>query len=104
MRVQGEPLSTRMQDLYEIVCSVGEEGLDENNMQDKMWEGDEKGGAFFCNYEIFKHIYQVRSRRKTYRDSQQFLILIEMRNPVVGKEYGMRAPSLWDVLYKTLRW
>ena len=78
-------------------------GLEEN----LRGSGKQSNGTFYCNFDIFKNIYQINLRSVRRSQSKRFLVLLTLTDSAKPEEITTplieEMDSLYSVLAKNLR-
>lgn len=100
----GHPLSLRLKNLYNIIVAQDEEEeIDVETLKEKLNANIDEGGAFYCEYELFKHIYQVEIRNAIRDSKEQFLVVFELRSQLNDKVLLQAMEKLKAVVKSSLR-
>lgn len=76
----GVQLSESMHDIYkEITCRLANHPVDINKLE-KNLKNDTKKGTFYCNFDVFRNIYQINLRSSRRSQRMRFLILFTLED------------------------
>jgi DNA-binding SARP family transcriptional activator len=73
-------LSLRTKSLYNMILSreeVSQIGMGE--LLETLQESSEAGGAFYCEHEVFKRMYQIALRTEERSDEKSYVMLLEIK-------------------------
>ncbi len=106
MNTFGEPPSQKLRKMFHLITteSTGER-LTADNVQQIMAKETVMEGAFFCNYEVFSHLFQLESRRLMRDNTSEvrILMLMEIVNAVNEEALNVWMEHLKESIRKTLR-
>ncbi len=72
-------LSLRTKNLYNFIIAKEElETLDINELMNNLNDNSEFSGALYCEYEVFKRLYQIALRNSERTDEQTFVMLFDL--------------------------
>ncbi|MDL2224747.1 hypothetical protein LJC20_00845 [Eubacteriales bacterium OttesenSCG-928-M02] len=104
----GEEASDSLKEIYQrIVKNMPDERFNLERLEDnlKMADGDDDG-SYYCNYDVFRSIYQVNARSVRRSRTAKFLILLSLTDEsgmAKKREYEAAMELLRDIIYKVLR-
>ena len=102
-----KPTAILRQTYSKIKKYGGLKHADLSQVQAKLNETTEISGAFYCEVEVFRAIYQLESRRMPRQGYSQFLCLATLVNEsdqtVSGEEMKALVNTLMEVAVQTLR-
>lgn len=104
----GVKLSQSIRDLHkELVKSLNNVETDLSVIKDELQETNQFGGAFFCDYEIFKHLFRLEARTAERAGQSVFICLMTIagsQTMMPTKEVLLSAMErLKEVVMKSLR-
>ncbi|MEG0264703.1 MAG: BTAD domain-containing putative transcriptional regulator [Erysipelotrichaceae bacterium] len=100
----GSPLSLKLRSLYNVIIAKDEEDeMDINTLKDKLTIGLKDEGAFYCEYELFRHIFQVELRNSVRENRLEFLVVFEIHIEGSEKEQLVYMDKLKKVIHMSLR-
>ncbi|MEG2244108.1 MAG: BTAD domain-containing putative transcriptional regulator [Erysipelotrichaceae bacterium] len=100
----GSPLSLKLRNLYRVIIAKDEEDeIDIDTLKEKLTTELDDEGAFYCEYELFRHIYQVELRNSKREDKSEFLIVFEIRCEGSDSEQLVAMEKLKKVIQGSLR-
>ncbi|MEG0695177.1 MAG: BTAD domain-containing putative transcriptional regulator, partial [Erysipelotrichaceae bacterium] len=100
----GTPLSLKLRNLYGVIVAKDEEDqIDIVTLKEKLTNELDEDGAFYCEYELFRHIYQVELRNAKREAKPTFLIVFEICYEGSEKDQLQAMEKLKNVIQKTLR-
>jgi DNA-binding SARP family transcriptional activator len=107
-RELGVAPSSEMRGLYrEIARTPHDMELDLSVIKDDLKEAEKTAGAFYCEYEVFKHMYrpEVRAAARTARSIYIALLTVEEADskPMEVKLQNKVMDSLYDIVQSSLR-
>lgn len=108
MRELGVKPSPSLRDLYrQISKTTHSVEIDIGIIQQDLKETEAKDGAFYCEYEVFKNIYQVQARAAPRAGRQIFVGLLTITDPQgAAPEAEMRKQamnSLFEMIQSSTR-
>lgn len=101
--------SDEMKALYRQIAYTNQGvELDLNTVKERLRESDENAGAFFCEYEFFKSVYQleVRSAARSGEPIHICLMTVTPKSenePLTNKSLNLIIDKLMDCVKSTLR-
>ena len=101
--------SAAMTSLYkDIVKTVHNVEIDINAIKNDLKESENNGGAFYCEYEVFKNLYRLEARTATRAGQSIFIALLTVENDDPNTALDLKIQSkimdnLFDVVQKQLR-
>jgi DNA-binding SARP family transcriptional activator len=108
-RELGVSPSAEMRELYrEIVKTVHDVVIDLGVIQEDLKEPGELGGAFYCEYEVFKNLYRLEARTAARTGQSIFISLLTIEPDIPGRSLDIRQQSkimdsLYDIIQSSLR-
>ena len=108
-RELGVSPSTEMRELYrEMVKSVHDVVIDIGVIQEDLKESGELGGAFYCEYEVFKNLYRLEARTAARTGQSIFIALLTVESEKEGLVLEVKQQSnimdfLFDIIQSSLR-
>ena len=104
-RELGVSPSTEMRELYrEMVKSVHDVVIDIGIIQEDLKESGELGGAFYCEYEVFKNLYRLEARTAARTGQSIFVALLTIESEVSGTMIEVRQQShVMDYLFELIQ-
>ena len=103
-RYLGVQPSKELQDFYQQIVSAGK-AMDVNldSIRDELRESGGQGGAFVCEYSVFKEIFNLQARNMERLGATMFLAII-MVSPYNDEEIdAMRQDNMMNELMDILR-
>ncbi|MEG0841264.1 MAG: BTAD domain-containing putative transcriptional regulator [Erysipelotrichaceae bacterium] len=95
----GSPLDLKLRSLHSVIVAKDEEDqIDIESLRQKLNTELNDEGAFYCEYELFRHIYQVELRNLKRDHHQVFLIVFEIHCEGNQKQ----QQNAMDILKKTI--
>ncbi len=106
--ILGVPPSERILDLYvDIVADKAEKKRDLRAINELMRENSIAKGAYFCEYVVFKNIYQLEARNMVRSGKMVYLCLLNLNHnsKEVPKDYSLETQmeGLKDSITNSLR-
>jgi hypothetical protein len=98
-----------MRDLYrEMSKSVHDVVIDINVIQEDLKESGDLGGAFYCEYEVFKSLYRLEARTAARTGQSIFVSLLTVESdtpdkPLDTQQQSKIMDSLFDIVQGSLR-
>ena len=78
----GVSLTDNMKKLYqEILSSMSNKPVNVEELEQDLMGSDAYPGTYYCNYDVFKNIYQISARLVKRSLRARFLALLTIRNP-----------------------
>ncbi len=104
----GVKLCAPIRGLYkELISDLNKNEADISTIKGDMLDSQQAGGAFFCEYEIFKHFYRLESRSAERAGQSVFICLITLSSvPGVVQQKNVLISAmdkLKDVIVSSLR-
>jgi DNA-binding SARP family transcriptional activator len=101
--------SQAMRTIYkDIVKTVHNVEADIGSIQEELKESGDFGGAFFCEYEVFKNLYRLEARKAARTGQSIFICLmtVDSEKPDEAKDLkalGKAMDGLFEVIRHSLR-
>lgn len=103
----GEPVPKKIRKYFYVITSdTLYDKLTPDNIHEILIKEESQIGAFFCNYDIFTHIYQIESRKiKRFEktSSVNLLLIIDLANEVNEQATRFFMDQLQKAIHKSLR-
>lgn len=104
----GMDVSESMREIYQtIIEKLPEYQVDMNKLEDRLRDTQSADGSYYCNYEVFKSIYQVNVRSLRRSRNSKFLVLLTLEAEdaaaTTGETYMEEMKMLHEVIRKVLR-
>ena len=101
-------LTESFQDLYtEISSGVNRIEHDLNIIKQDLQEEEERGGAFLCNYDVFKSLYRIQARSMMRTGQSVYVALFTLNNRLgdvpLEKILESAMPLLQECVVQSLR-
>jgi tetratricopeptide (TPR) repeat protein len=97
-------LSLRTKSLYNMILSreeVSQIGIGE--LLETMQENNDSGGAFYCEHEVFKRMYQIALRTEERSDEKSYVLLLEIKTDENEYQLQKTMERLRGIIYQSLR-
>lgn len=100
----GQPLSLKMKSLYKIIIANDEqEEINLKTLKTQLESDIDRSGAFYCDYEFFKHIYQVELRNIKRKCREQYLVVFEISTDLDDEPLRAIMTKLTKIIQNSLR-
>lgn len=100
----GQPLSLKMKSLYKIIIANDEqEEINLKTLKAQLESDIDRNGAFYCDYEFFKHIYQVELRNIKRKCKEQYLVVFEISTDLDEEPLRAIMTKLTKIIQNSLR-
>lgn len=100
----GQPLSLKMKSLYKIIIANDEqEEINLKTLKAQLESDLDRSGAFYCDYEFFKHIYQVELRNIKRKCREQYLVVFEISTDLDEEPLRAIMNKLTKIIQNSLR-
>lgn len=89
----------------EVVQCIASNPVDVDELEQQLKEHVRNEGTFYCDFDVFKNIYQMNLRSARRSSRSRYLVLLTMRQPEGVKEEAQQRESdiLRDVITTELR-
>ncbi|MGB7595786.1 MAG: winged helix-turn-helix domain-containing protein [Erysipelotrichaceae bacterium] len=97
-------LSLRTKSLYNMILSreeVSQIGMGE--LLETLQENNEAGGAFYCEHEVFKRMYQIALRTEERSDEKSYVMLLEIKTDENEFQLQKTMERLRGIILQSLR-
>ncbi len=97
-------LSLRTKSLYNMILSreeVSQIGISE--LLETLQENNEGGGAFYCEHEVFKRMYQIALRTEERSDEKSYVMLLEIKTNENEYQLQKIMERLRGIILQSLR-
>lgn len=97
-------LSMRTKSLYNMILSreeVSQIGMGE--LLETLQENNEGGGAFYCEHEVFKRMYQIALRTEDRSDEKSYVMLLEIKTDENEFQLQKTMERLRGIILQSLR-
>ncbi len=104
----GVDVSEYFSDIYQqILTETQNKQLNIEDLEDHLREDKNSRGSFYCNYDIFKNIYQINMRSLRRVKSKRYLVLMTLREKgepnQLSDSIHAEMQILRDVIHHNLR-
>ncbi|MDL2289688.1 hypothetical protein LJB83_02875, partial [Clostridia bacterium OttesenSCG-928-F22] len=86
----------------QIIEMLPEYKVSIRNLEDRLREEDANAGSFYCNYDVFKNIYQINARSVRRARSVRFLVLLTLETDVHNPEIQGKIKTDMEILKKVI--
>ncbi len=103
-RELGVNLSGAMRSLYhEIIKTVNDVEADINAIKDELQEHGQRMGAFYCDYEVFKNLYQLEARTAARSGQSVFLGLLTLMDSQENEPDLKQRAKIMEFLHEMIK-
>ncbi len=99
----GTDISSSLRDIHqEILSKMPSVEFDINDLELSLGDSDEANKTFYCNFDIFKNIYQLNVRSVQRSEARHYLLLLSLQPKNDKLPDSVKLKEIMDKLYHML--
>lgn len=96
----GLDITSTMQDIYQSILSqMPNQHVDMDELVENLKNDKNSDGSFYCNFDIFKNIYQINLRSVRRSQSKRYLLLMTLSDLNADSELTVDIRQEMDILH-----